>query len=124
MGVTDSEEIVAAIQEAASRPDIRAVFRWVSNPKRADIDLVAQMRSVLKSRRKSGSMSVAKGGPKLKAPKALIAEMIKERNARVGYLASAWATAAQSVGKIRVPAWVSNFQGSSGFSVIISARRI
>jgi hypothetical protein len=52
-------------------------------------------------------MRVAKGGTKLKAPKALIAELIKAKKARVGYLASAWATAAQSVGKIRVPAWVS-----------------
>jgi hypothetical protein len=83
------------------------VFRGVSDPKRADVDSVAQMRSVLKSRRKSGSMRVAKGGTKLKAPKALIAELIKAKKARVGYLASAWATAAQSVGKIRVPAWVS-----------------
>jgi hypothetical protein len=93
--------------EQAITGDIRAVFRGVSDPKRADVDSMAQMRSVLKSRRRSGSMRVAKGGTKLKAPKALIAELIKAKKARVGYLASAWATAAQSVGKIRVPAWVS-----------------
>ena len=37
----------------------------------------------------------------------MIAELIKAKKARVGYLASAWATAARDVGKIRVPAWVS-----------------
>ena len=52
-------------------------------------------------------MRVAKGGTKLRAPRALIAELIKAKKARVGYLASAWATAARDVGKIRVPAWVS-----------------
>ncbi len=93
--------------EQAITGDIRAVFRGVSDPKRADVDSIAQMRSVLKSRRKSGTMRVAKGGTKLKAPKALIAELIKAKKARVGYLASAWATAALDVGKIRVPAWVS-----------------
>ena len=93
--------------EQAIVGDIRAVFRGVSDPKRADVDSMAQMRSMLKSRRNSGSMRVAKGGTKLKAPKALIAELIKAKKARVGYLASAWATAALSVGKIRVPAWVS-----------------
>lgn len=93
--------------EQAIVGDIRAVFRGVSDPKRADVDSIAQMRSVLKSRRKSGSMRVAKGGTKLRAPRALIAELIKAKKARVGYLASAWATAARDVGKIRVPAWVS-----------------
>jgi hypothetical protein len=93
--------------EQAIVGDIRAVFRGVSDPKRADVDSIAQMRSVLKSRRKSGSMRVAKGGEKTKAPRALIAELIKTKKARVGYLASAWATAARDVGKIRVPAWVS-----------------
>ena len=93
--------------EQAITGDIRAVFRGVSDPKRADVDSIAQMRSVLKSRRKSGSMRVAKGGTKLRAPRALIAELIKAKKARVGYLASAWATAARDVGKIRVPAWVS-----------------
>ncbi len=52
-------------------------------------------------------MRVAKGGEKTKAPRALIAELIKAKKTRVGYLASAWATAARDVGKIRVPAWVS-----------------
>jgi hypothetical protein len=93
--------------EQAITGDIRAVFRGVSDPKRADVDSVAQMRAVLKSRRKSGSLRVAKGGTKIKAPSALIAELIKAKKARVGYLASAWATAARGVGKIRVPAWVS-----------------
>jgi hypothetical protein len=93
--------------EQAITGDIRAVFRGVSDPKRADVDSIAQMRSVLTSRRKSGSMRVAKGGTKLRAPRALIAELIKAKKARVGYLASAWATAARDVGKIRVPAWVS-----------------
>jgi len=87
--------------------DIRAVFSGVSDPKRATVDSMAQMRSVLKSRRRSGSMRVAKGGTKIKAPRALIAELIKAKKARVGYLASAWATAARGVGKVRVPAWVS-----------------
>jgi hypothetical protein len=73
--------------EQAITGDIRAVFRGVSDPKRADVDSLAQMRSVLKSRRKSGSMRVAKGGKKIKAPKALIAELIKAKKARVGYLA-------------------------------------
>ncbi|MGA0846875.1 MAG: hypothetical protein ACO3RV_10055 [Luteolibacter sp.] len=93
--------------EQAITADIRAVFRGVSDTKRADLDSIAQMRSVLKSRRKSGSMRVAAGGTKLKVPRALIAELIKAKKARVGYLASAWASAALSVGKIRIPAWVS-----------------
>jgi len=93
--------------EQAITGDIRAVFRGVSDPMRADVDSVAQMHAVLKSRRKSGSLRVAKGGTKIKAPSALIAELIKAKKARVGYLASAWATAARGVGKIRVPAWVS-----------------
>ena len=66
-----------------------------------------QMLAILRSQRRSGSMRVAKGGGKTKAPRALIAELIKAKKARVGYLASAWATAARDVGKIRVPAWVS-----------------
>ena len=32
MGATDSEEIGAAIQEAASRPDIKAVFLDIDSP--------------------------------------------------------------------------------------------
>jgi hypothetical protein len=105
--------------EQAIIGDIRAVFRGVSDPKRAEVDSVAQMRSVLKSRRRSGSMRVANGGTKIKAPKALIAELIKIKKARVGYLASAWATAAQGVGKIRVPAWMSRHAapGNTDFQV-------
>lgn len=93
--------------EQAVVGDIRSVFRGVSDPKRADVDSMSQMRSVIKSRRKSGSMRVAKGGPKLKAPSTLISALIKAKKARVGYLASAWATAALSIGKVRVPAWIS-----------------
>ena len=106
--------------EQAIIGDIRAVFRGVSDPKRADVDSMAQMRSVLKSRRRSGTMRVAKGGTKLKAPKALIAELIKAKKARVGYLASAWATAAQSVGKIRVPAWVSRHAAPGNTDIKVS----
>jgi hypothetical protein len=44
--------------EQAIVGDIRAVFRGVSDSKRADVDSMAQMRSVLKSRRRSGTMRV------------------------------------------------------------------
>ncbi len=105
--------------EQAVIGDIRSVFRGVSDPRRADVDSMSQMRSVLKSRRKSGSMRVAKGTTKLKAPRALISEMIKTKKARVGYLASAWATAARTIGKIRVPAWISRHAapGNTDFRV-------
>ena len=105
--------------EQAITGDIRAVFRGVSDPKRADVDSIAQMRSVLTSRRKSGSMRVAKGGTKLRAPRALIAELIKAKKARVGYLASAWATAARDVGKIRVPAWVSRHTAPGSTAITV-----
>jgi len=93
--------------EQAIVGDIRAVFRGVTDPKNAEADSMQQMLAILRSQRRSGSMRVAKGGGKTKAPRALIAELIKAKKARVGYLASAWATAARDVGKIRVPAWVS-----------------
>jgi hypothetical protein len=93
--------------EQAIVGDIRAVFRGVTDPKKAEADSMQQMLAILRSQRRSGSMRVAKGGEKTKAPRALIAELIKAKKTRVGYLASAWATAARDVGKIRVPAWVS-----------------
>lgn len=93
--------------DMAITADIRSVFRGVSDPKRAEADSMQQMLAILRSQRRSGSMRVAKGGEKTKAPRALIAELIKTKKARVGYLASAWASAAKDVGKIRVPAWVS-----------------
>lgn len=92
--------------DIAITADIRSVFRGVTDPNKAEARSTGQMLGILRSRRKSGSMRVAKGGEKIKAPRALIAELIKTKKARVGYLASAWASAAQGVGKIRVPAWV------------------
>ena len=85
--------------DLAITADIRAVFRGVTDPKKAEADSMQQMLAILRSQRRSGSMRVAKGGEKTKAPRALIAELIKAKKARVGYLASAWATAAQGVGK-------------------------
>jgi hypothetical protein len=105
--------------EQAIVGDIRAVFRGVTDPKKAEADSMQQMLAILRSQRRSGSMRVAKGGEKTKAPRALIAELIKAKKARVGYLASAWATAARDVGKIRVPAWVSRHAAPGSTAITV-----
>ena len=105
--------------DLAITADIRAVFRGVTDPKKAEADSMQQMLAILRSQRRSGSMRVAKGGKKTKAPRALIAELIKAKKARVGYLASAWATAAQGVGKIRVPAWVSRHAAPGSTAITV-----
>lgn len=104
--------------------DVRAVFRGVTDPKKAEADSMEQMLAILRSQRRSGSMRVAKGGEKTKAPRALIAELIKAKKARVGYLASAWATAALDVGKIRVPAWVARHTAPGSTAITVQEASI
>jgi hypothetical protein len=103
--------------EQAATSDVRAVFRGVKNPARADVTTVAEMKSVMRSRRGGTSIRVKSGGVKVKAPNALIKELIAYKKYRVGYLASAWAVAARGIGKIRVPNWISRHSAPGGTGI-------
>ena len=92
--------------EQAVTSDIRAVFSGVTKPERAEVKDLSAMQAALRSRRSGSKMRVAKGGEKIPAPRQMITELIRLKKARVGYLGSAWASAAKSIGKIRVPAWI------------------
>lgn len=92
--------------EQAITSDVRAVFKGVSKPERAEVRSITEMKSVMRSRRSGSSLRVRTSGNKVAAPRALITELIKLKKQRVGYLASAWAVAARSIGKIRIPAWI------------------
>lgn len=92
--------------ELAVAADVRAVFRGVSKPERAEVRTISEMKSVMGSRRSGSTLRVKAAGSKVVAPRALITELIRLKKQRVGYLASGWAMAASSIGKIRIPAWI------------------
>jgi hypothetical protein len=100
--------------EQAVTADVRAVFRGVSKPERAEVRSISEMKSVMRSRRGSGTIRVRASGNKVAAPRALITELIKLKKQRVGYLASAWAVAARGIGKIRIPAWINRHSAPGG----------
>jgi hypothetical protein len=100
--------------EQAVTADVRAVFRAVSKPDKAEVRSISEMKSVMRSRRGGSTMRVRTSGNKVAAPRALITELIKLKKQRVGYLASAWAVAARSIGKIRIPAWINRHSAPGG----------
>lgn len=110
--------------ERAVAADIRAVFRGVSDEKRAEVKSFSEMEQALKARRKPGSMRVRPGGTKIRAQSAMIRELVKMRKARVGNLASAWASAARGLGKIRVPGWIARHSAPGSTRFTISEERL
>jgi hypothetical protein len=91
--------------EAAITSDIRSVFRG-ENIKTPEVSTLSEMNKVMKQNRKPGTIRATKRKVRIKAPSRLIAQYIVKQKKRVGYLASAWATAANSIGAVRVPQWI------------------
>jgi hypothetical protein len=85
--------------------DVRAVFRG-ENLKQPEVSSFSEMSKVMKASRRPGSIRATPKKIRVKAPSALIAQYIKKKQKKVGYLASAWAMAAIKVGSVRVPGWI------------------
>jgi hypothetical protein len=91
--------------EAAITSDIRSVFRG-ENLKKTEVSSLSDMNKIMKQNRKPGTIRATKRKVRIKAPSRLISQYIIKQKKRVGYLASAWATAANSIGAVRVPQWI------------------
>ena len=85
--------------------DVRSVFRG-ENLKRPEVSSFTEMSREMKKSRRAGSIRATPRKVRVKAPSALIAQYIKKKQTKVGYLASAWAMAAMTVGAVRVPNWI------------------
>jgi len=87
--------------------DVRSLFVASRKAATADVQTIDQMKGVMKQYRKSGGLRIRRNlDKKYKAPRNLIAELIRQKKSRVGYLSSAWVMAARSIGKMTVPSWI------------------
>jgi hypothetical protein len=102
--------------EAAIAVDIRSVFRG-ENIKKPEVTSFSEMSRVMKENRRAGSIRAKSRKVRIKAPSRLIAQYIVKKKKQVGYLASAWAMAANKVGAVRVPGWIKR-HSAPGSSII------
>ena len=104
--------------EAAIASDVRAVFIGTT-PKRSEVSSMEDMSSVMRTKRRRGTIRIKRVNEPTRAARSLITKFIKEKQKAVGYLASGWKTAAFSIGKIRVPNWIGRHSapGSGKISV-------
>lgn len=91
--------------EAAIASDVRKVFIG-STPKAAEVSSMDEMSAILRRHRKRGSIRTVRVNQPTRAARSMITRLIKEKQKKVGYWASGWASAARSIGKIRVPNWI------------------
>ena len=95
------------IGEKAIKRDVRAVFVG-NNSGKVEVTSMSQMSAVMKQNKRAGSgIRAKKRAVRVRASSQLIAGYIKAKQKRVGFLVSAWATAARQVGGVRVPEWIS-----------------
>ena len=104
--------------EGTIERDVRKVFATTSSTKRVQVTSIAEMRSIMKSKRarRGGKITYA-SDTKTLVRAALLREFLKQRKARVGYLASGWHAAAKNIGNVRVPAWIGRHNGPGSTSV-------
>lgn len=102
------------IGEKAIKRDVRAVFVG-NNSGKVQVTSMSQMSAVMKqNKRAGGGIRAKKRVIRVRASSKLIADYIKAKQERVGFLVSAWSTAARQVGGIRTPLWISRHSAPGG----------
>jgi hypothetical protein len=87
--------------EAAIASDVRAVFIGTT-PKRSEVSSMEDMSSVMRTKRRRGTIRVKRVNQPTRAARSMITKFIKEKQKAVGYLASGWKTDEQAL--VGVPA--------------------
>jgi hypothetical protein len=109
--------------EAAIASDVRAVFIGTT-PKRSEVSSMEDMSSVMRNKRRRGTIRVKRVNQPTRAARSMITKFIKEKQKAVGYLASGWASAARRLGKIRVPSWIGRHYAPGDADIRITTFRI
>lgn len=92
------------VGEIAIQSDVRKVFR-ISN-KTPEVTTISEMNRIMKDNRKPRKIRTVERKIKIKVTSRTMQQYIIKKKKQVGYLASAWAMAAQQVGSVRVPQWI------------------
>lgn len=102
--------------EAAIASDVRNVFMG-THPSRSEVSSLGEMSKIMKSKKRGTSIRIKRAVNQTKASRSQITRLIKQKQSRVGYFASAWGTAAQSIGSVRVPAWIARHSAPGRSSI-------